>query len=238
MFLHPLNSLLLFLVLIALSLRNRLLKLSVLTTTLVVILASTLAFSSARGHFILAFVLFVAGLWLHWCRYDDIAYYANIRERIRTPQDPRLLRVLFAVMERLKDNGHVTPLQLEQLVQEHYSPNGEYSSADQRTIAVGICQKMVHVFGLVTTYTTSEGSTLHATPALHDASPLLTHLTAFPRMATACLAGIAWCAMPLDLIPDYLPFIGLLDDMAICTIATFVIKDGKRSMSSAGKELK
>ena len=45
----------------------------------------------------------------------------------------------------------------------------------------------------------------------------------------AALFAVAYAVMPLDLIPDFIPFFGVLDDLGVVTaVAAFVWRDVKR----------
>lgn len=226
-FAHPWDSLLLILVLLVLCLHRNALKLSALAMILLIGFSTTLMQIPQCSFFLLAILLFSVGLTLQWCNYGKALYYCNVLQRINSPIDDREAKVIFSAMDRIRQDGQLTPGLMEILVQQNYSLNGQYDDNQVKLIATEISKQMVGPFNLVTIETNANGSYMRAVSGLNHAGEYLAWLTAIPRITTAFLIGLLWCAMPLDLIPDYIPFIGLFDDLTVCTLATFIFKNSK-----------
>ena len=54
---------------------------------------------------------------------------------------------------------------------------------------------------------------------------LLTQLAVFPRVVLALTAATVWVLLPVDLIPDSLPFLGMLDDVTVAIFSGIVLKN-------------
>ena len=88
-----------------------------------------------------------------------------------------------------------------------------------------ILRRMVEGYRLVTLDVTINGTTMHPINELYECNRLLANITVVPRfIAVACIA-IVWMAMPFDALPDTIPLIGMLDDLAVCWLSAWIGKD-------------
>ncbi|MBO5762422.1 MAG: DUF1232 domain-containing protein [Lentisphaeria bacterium] len=54
---------------------------------------------------------------------------------------------------------------------------------------------------------------------------LLAAASMVPRAVFAVTLAVIWALIPVDLIPDVIPFLGTLDDVAIALFYAVIVKD-------------
>lgn len=72
--------------------------------------------------------------------------------------------------------------------------------------------------GLLELHVTREGKVLQLARTLVNPSPLIA-LARIPRLIFLLVIVAVWVALPVDLIPDAIPFIGSLDDITLSVLA-------------------
>ena len=60
---------------------------------------------------------------------------------------------------------------------------------------------------------------------LYNCDNILSHIAIFPRVTVILFLTIIFLLSPVDIIPDSLPLIGVLDDMALTVISFFATKN-------------
>ena len=73
--------------------------------------------------------------------------------------------------------------------------------------------------------------TLSASRSLYVCNALLERINTFARLASVVLIAALWTLMPFDTVPDIVPFVGILDDLAVnamaWTVARRCLADGE-----------
>ena len=226
MFAHPWMLLLLLAVLFALCFRSRGLRLSAIMLMLVISIVSMLTVQSQPSvWFWLALVCFAVGLAMHWCDYHPIGYARNVCLRLKHSEDARFFTVILEAMEKMREGKTLNFVQFGQIVRRNYSPDGEYNDEELALMSREICRRMVDDYGLVVIAVNSAGTTMRPTPEILGNDEILTKSTLILRMATVGLVALVWTLMPVDPIPDAVPVVGVLDDLAIFAFSMFAGKD-------------
>lgn len=78
-------------------------------------------------------------------------------------------------------------------------------------------ERMIRL-GLLELHVTGEGKVIQLARTLVNVSPLIT-LSRIPRTLFLLAIVCIWVALPVDLIPDAIPFIGSLDDITLSILA-------------------
>lgn len=84
-------------------------------------------------------------------------------------------------------------------------------------------ERMIHL-GLLELHVTREGRELQLAQTLANDSPLIA-LARIPRTIFLFAIVCIWVALPVDLIPDAIPFIGSLDDITLSILALKSIRE-------------
>jgi hypothetical protein len=233
MFRHPWLLLLLVAVLFALCFRSRSLRLSAIMLMLVVAFLSMLSRENQPSKwFWLGLACFGFGLAMHWCDYRPIGYARNVCLRLKHVEDARFLASILEAIDRMREGKTLNTVHFCQIVCHNYAPNGEYTDDELKLISREICRRMVEDYGLVTIRVNSDGTTLQPDKEILGNNAILAKSTLILRMAAVSLVALAWTLMPLDLIPDAIPVIGVLDDLAIFAFSMFASNDCWKKLSS------
>ena len=218
-------SLCFILILMILSCRNVRAKVAMLICMLVVFLASAL---QADGKFPLYLIggtlLLAVGYVVQFCRYDRVIFFENAVRRIARNGscDSLLASVMLSVLSDFYESGRVSRQQLLQRVQSVYAQNRALNGSDLQLIAGEIVRKMVYQFNLAEVHSNADGEFLAPHPGLFRYDSLLGMIAVVPRIILTAAFCLLWILFPIDLIPDGIPFFGVLDDMTVTLISCFV----------------
>ena len=84
---------------------------------------------------------------------------------------------------------------------------------------------MILTHALVTLRNDASGIFMSPDPLLffYGDNPLAAVAT-LPRIVFVCAFALLWVMMPFDLIPDALPFVGVLDDISVTALSIMVAR--------------
>ena len=220
-------SLCFILILMILSCRNVRAKVAMLICMLVVFLASAL---QADGRFPLYLIggtiLLTVGFVIQFCRYDRVVFFENAVRRIARNGscDSLLASVMLSVLSDFYESGRVSRQQLLQRVQSVYAQEHALTGSDLQLIAGELVRKMVYQFNLAEVHSNADGEFLAPQPGLFRYDNLLGMIAVVPRVVLTLAFCLLWILFPIDLIPDGIPFFGVLDDMTVTLISCFVFQ--------------
>jgi hypothetical protein len=213
-------------VLFFLCFRNLPLKVASVVCALLVPFASVIA-KGPVGYLLPGMILLGGGMAMQFCRYDKILYFENIFHRLRasTSLDSMLAAVILRTMTDLQNQTRMSEKNLLSLVRAEYDPDGKMTPADLQLIAGEVLQRMVYEYDLVVVRGDAEGLFLQPNALLRCHDSLLTQLAVFPRVVLALVAAVVWVLLPIDLVPDSLPFLGMLDDVTVAIFSGIVLRN-------------
>ncbi len=226
-FAHPWLALLLVGLLLVLSLRQQALKVSAIVFFLLVCLGSTVFSGGDMAFFFAGLVFFLAGLCLQWNPYREISYYMNVHAALAADaaegEDERFYEVVWRVMRKLYEGQTMESRKFLQIVSDTYAPSrSEYTEGDINLISSEISKRMLEKYELVTIAMRGNLVTISPARALYTCNPLLEKINLFARLAAVGFIALLWTAMPFDAVPDFLPVVGLLDDLAVNAMAMVI----------------
>ena len=108
-----------------------------------------------------------------------------------------------------------------QLIQAVYAENQPVGGTDLQLITGEIVRRMIYQYELAKVISTVEGEFLTPNPRLFRYDNLLDMVAVAPRIVLTLVFGIFWILLPVDLVPDGIPFFGVLDDAAVTLISGF-----------------
>jgi len=218
--------LLLFLIVLAiLCLRRVILRSAAIVLTLLILLACQINRGGDLKWLAWGMLLLIAALAVMFCRYDRMSYYENILLRIRRGGElgAEELRAMLLIMAQLEQGGRISESGFRQIVKNCYAAEGRYDDGEITLISGEVAKRMILVHRLVTLHNDGDGVFMSPDPLLlfyHDS--LLGAISTLPRIVFACAFALLWVLLPIDLIPDALPFVGTLDDIAVAVLG-FVV---------------
>ncbi len=229
-------SLFAILVVTGLSLKKLQWRVSAVLAFLIVPLAITVAEGGELRWLAGGLLLFLFGLTLQFCRYDRIIYYENVARRlIAEGGDRQMMGLVTKIMVQLEERKSITEKNLLVLVRDEYQKIGNYTDAEYRMIATEILQQMIYRFNFIAIRNDINGLVAIANPTLWNNDHLLTGITVIPRMIVIALLMIGWMISPIDLIPDSIPIVGALDDIAVALVSSMVLKRTTAEMLTGDK---
>lgn len=220
-------SLLTVLFLFVLSLKHLRLKLAGILILLAIPLFTTLTLKPELP-FLVGSLLLLIGISLQFCRYDKIIYYENVIKAVTAPGDidATLLQVLLLAMKKLFQRSEkLSEFHLLQIIKDAYGSHHPFTDEEFKLMAAEISKKMVYTYDLVHIQGTSAGFYMLPNPVLFYYDNLLGGIAVFPRLVLSLAVAVIWVLLPIDLIPDAIPFFGTLDDIGVVAFASLVLKN-------------
>ena len=232
-------SLCFMLILFVLSFRSLRLKIGMLFFVLVVLVASALNGQMHRsGWLIGGALLLMIGYAFQFCRYDRILFFENAVRRIARQGscDQKLTAVMLSILSVFYENGRISRQGLLLEVKSAYADETALGSHDLQLIAGEIVQKMVYQYGLAEVSFSGDGEFLTPARSLFRYDDLLGMAAVVPRLVMILIFCILWVVLPVDLIPDGIPFFGVLDDTAVTLMSYFAFQRALPAMRPSPAE--
>jgi hypothetical protein len=171
-------------------------------------------------------LLLTTALFFMFSRYDLVSYYENIIKRLKRSNTlgDEEVRTILRVMEQLARKKRLSEGNFRQIVKDSYTVNHAYNDQELNMISNEMAKRMIYSYDLVSLRNDNEGIFLFPDPLLYHDDNLLCSVALVPRVMFVTLFSLLWIIMPFDLIPDSLPFVGVLDDMAVMILSGIVIQ--------------
>lgn len=214
-------SLLLILVLFVLSIRNLRLKVSAILCILLLAFLGALTDKASQSSFLLlGTILLITGLALQFCRYDRMVYYENIFHRLQKSEqlDSLFTSVTLLIMTKLQTMPRLSENNLLGILKSECDPQNLLPDHNLKLAGQEILKKMIYEYNLIEIRNDSQGLCLEPDTNLFCNEGLLKQIPQIPRLILMALVAIVWILLPIDLIPDSIPFIGMLDDVAVTVL--------------------
>lgn len=207
------------LILIVLSLRRLELKIGFLVILLLLPFLSVFA-NGLPGLFFAGGIIFlVVGAALQFCRYDRCVFYENVVGRLRFSErtvTPAFVRVVMRIMSELFSGGEMSQTRFDDMVKKHLGDAGE----DTEKIVQEMRRRMISHYNLLACTENSRGCFLRADEKLFysESNSLLRGVAVAPRIVITFLFALLWILSPIDLIPDSIPLVGVVDDVTVAVL--------------------
>jgi len=214
-------TLLFLLALSALCLRRIAFRAAAILLLLLTLFFSQLNRDGSMMWMILGALTLISALSFMFCRYDRMSYYENVLRRIRRSGgiDEEKLRAILQVMEYLYRKGRISENAFRAKVKECYSTLRRFDDGEIATISAEVAGQMVNNYDLTMLRNDGDGIFLMPEPTLFlGGDNLLSAVSVLPRVVFVCGFALLWVMMPVDLIPDGIPFVGVLDDLAVTVL--------------------
>lgn len=214
-------------VMAALSFRKLGIRLSLLFLLVAGGLFSVFAGPVAPSGYLIGGLLCVAaGMALQFSRCERTVYYENIVDRLAAaPCDEAALRCMLRIAVQGREDGRVSEEGVRRIVKSEYAALGDFSPAELRGMAAEITGRILGEYRIMRINGGGDGLFLVPEEELCRCEALLGGLAVWPRVFFTLGVAIIWVMLPVDLIPDSVPFLGALDDATVTILSGVVLKN-------------
>ena len=211
----------------ALSFRRTGVRLSLLVLLLAVEFFAVFAGRGSAPDWLLGgTICLLAGMGLQFCRCDRIVYYENVVDRLSAaPCDESALRAILRIAAQGREDGRVSEEGVRRIVKSEYGSLGNFSAAEFGCIASELTGRILYEYRIMHLSGGADGVFLIPAPNLCRCETLLGGLSVWPRVIFTLLAAVVWVLLPVDLIPDSIPFVGALDDVTVTILSGIVLRN-------------
>lgn len=156
-------------------------------------------------------------------QYRDVHKYyreKTILERFRNLKDEVARRASLRLVRRAWADGRISEGVAEGLVRQAYEDVPGLESADIRDTTRSLVTDLVTTYGVLDIRHNKDG--IFLVPPAHAEldDDALAQAARFPRVTIVFVLAVLWVCMPFDMLPDAIPLVGALDDVAIMSLAT------------------
>ncbi len=220
-------SVLLIIILFCLSFRSLKIKVSSICSILFIAFISVLVSKTGpcKEFFLLGTLLLGSGMALQFSRYDLCLYDLNVIHKLDAYHcyNELISACIRNVMNHLKEHSEIDSNSFKEIIRGIYNNKVETEQID--SIAKYILTQMVNTYNLVTVKWGNGQILIQANKQLWENESLLKQIAIFPRIVLLLCITLIWIIFPLDPIPDIIPCLGMLDDVAITVLSGSVLKD-------------
>ena len=211
----------------ALSFRRTGVRLSLLVLLLAIEFFAVFAGRGSAPDWLLGgTICLLAGMGLQFCRCDRIVYYENVVDRLSAaPCDESALRAILRIAAQGREDGRVSEEGVRRIVKSEYGSLGNFSAAEFGCIASELTGRILYEYRIMHLSGGADGVFLIPAPNLCRCETLLGGLSVWPRVIFTLLAAVVWVLLPVDLIPDSIPFDGALDDVTVTILSGIVLRN-------------
>jgi hypothetical protein len=187
---------------------------------LLLLLIGFFAFSSFASDdppapvFCLGTLFLAAGLILH---YHDIGHTVRQEQalrRLKDVHDDLERRCCLRIVQKVLEDGTMSEKGAFETVRRHYEAHAR-SAQEMALCARTVVNRLVYEHGILCLLGSSEGLSLAPSPKLNVQESFFSQLGVWPRNIVLAIIALLWLLLPLDALPDTIPFVGLLDDAVI-----------------------
>lgn len=220
-------SALMVLVFFILSFRKVPVKIGGLALVLMALLATAFAGKESNlesiSYLIGGLLLLGIGMYFQWFQFSKTIFWTNVTKRLQYYPEigEREARLIYRLMRDMYEHERLTQNDISAFIMRdlRQTPGAAEVSAE-------FIRRLLHDYHLIMVHSNRHGLYFTPDPRLYWGDNMLSSIAIFPRMVIATAFGILWLALPLDMVPDFIPIFGLLDDMTICAFSGWILKNG------------
>ncbi|MDA0841955.1 MAG: YkvA family protein [Planctomycetota bacterium] len=156
----------------------------------------------------------ILGVALHIHNVNATVQQEQALKRLRDVDDELERKCSLRILCKVLEDGRMNEKGAFETVRRHYQ--GHAQSAEEIALcARSIINRLVNEHGVLAIRGSAEGSFLVPSSGLSVQESIFSQLGSWPRCVLLGFLAFVWLILPLDAIPDSVPFVGLLDDAAI-----------------------
>jgi len=165
--------------------------------------------------FALGLACLAAGLWLQAYPYAKIAAQQNVLQRLKPVRDSKELQCSLRLAKQALDEGFVSEEAALSVVQRTYGDQATVGSDEVREMTRALTHRLVREHRVLELHGDERGYYLVPNPMMFEIESLLDEVAGLLRKTVITLVALCWLLSPIDLFPDFVPLVGVLDDVLI-----------------------
>jgi len=187
---------------------------------LLVMLVAAFAFSNFASldrpspTFYLGVLCLITGTVLHYHNVNTTIRQEQALRRMTDVEDELERRCCLRIVQKVLEDEALNERGAFETVRRHYEGHAQ-SAQEVALCARTVVNRLVNEHGVLSVQGSSEGLLLTPSANLNVQESLLSQLGMWPRTIILALIALTWLILPVDAVPDTIPFVGLLDDAAI-----------------------
>ena len=166
----------------------------------------------------LGFIAMLVGISLQFNKYGDIIGQQNILRRLQAVDDRLEFKCSLRIAKRTVEEGFITEDGVLAVVQREYGKHNQLDSPTVRGIAQAISQRLVREHRILELYGDERGFFLIPYPEIATVESLFDEIAVWMRKIIITGIAIIWLISPIDLFPDSVPVLGVIDDALISLV--------------------
>lgn len=166
----------------------------------------------------LGFIAMLVGIALQFNKYGDIIGQQNILRRLQAVDDRLEFKCSLRIAKRTVEEGFITEDGVLAVVQREYGKHNQLDSPTVRGIAQAISQRLVREHRILELYGDERGFFLIPYPEISTVESLFDEIAVWMRKIIITGIAIIWLISPIDLFPDSVPVLGVIDDALISLV--------------------
>ncbi len=168
--------------------------------------------------FFIGFLAMIAGIAVQYSRYGNIVGQQNILARLHAVDDRLELISSLRISKRAMEDGFITEDGVLAVVHREYGKNFNLDQLTVRGIAQAISHRLVREHRVLELHGDERGFFLIPYPNIFKIDSIFDEIAVWIRKIILTGLVVIWLISPIDLLPDSIPIIGVLDDALITLV--------------------
>jgi len=166
----------------------------------------------------LGFIALLVGIILQFNKYGDIIGQQNVLRRLHAVDDRLEYKCSLRIAKRTVEDGFITEDGVLAVVQREYGKQMELDSLTLRGISQAISHRLVREHRILELYGDERGFFLIPCPEILTVESLFDEISVWIRKIIITGIAVIWLISPIDLFPDSVPVLGVIDDALISLV--------------------
>jgi hypothetical protein len=166
----------------------------------------------------LGFIAMLSGITLQFSNYGNIIGQQNVLSRLHAVDDRLEFKCSLRIAKRAVVDGFVTEDGVLAIVQREYGKQYELNAPTAGGIAQAISHRLVREHRILELYGDERGFFLAPYPAIFKIESLFDEIAVWIRKIIITGIALIWLISPIDLFPDSIPILGVIDDALITLV--------------------
>jgi len=166
----------------------------------------------------LGFIALLVGIILQFNKYGDIIGQQNVLRRLHAVDDRLEYKCSLRIAKRTVEDGFITEDGVLAVVQREYGKQMELDSLTLRGISQAISHRLVREHRILELYGDERGFFLIPYPEILTVESLFDEISVWIRKIIITGIAVIWLISPIDLFPDSIPVLGVVDDALISLV--------------------